>query len=73
MSGLGEVPARTRKLVRLPLEGVKFRPDAEYFATVEFKQKADTYWAPNGYVQMAEQVLLKPAGGRPSPLGASKK
>ena len=73
MLELGEVPARTRKLVRLPLEGVKFRPDAEYFATVEFKQKADTYWAPNGYVQMAEQVLLKPAGERPSLLDASKK
>lgn len=73
MLELGEVPARTRRLVRLPLEGVKFRPDAEYFATVEFKQKADTYWAPNGYVQMAEQVLLKPAGERPSLLDASKK
>ncbi len=75
---LGDVPARTKKVVSLPFAEVKakngeFRDDAEYFVTIRFHLKNDTYWAKKGYVQMDEQVLIKPAGKRPSLLDASKK
>ena len=70
---LGDVPARTSARVTLPLAGMSFRPDAEYFATIQFKLKKDEFWAQNGYVQMEEQVLIRPAGKRPSLLDASKK
>jgi len=63
---IGDVPARTKKIVPLPFAKTDFRPDAEYFLTVEFKLKNDTFWAQNGYVQMAEQILIKPAEKRPS-------
>ncbi|MCD8298357.1 MAG: DUF4981 domain-containing protein [Opitutae bacterium] len=69
---IGDVPARTATQVRLPISGMKFRPDAEYFATVEFKLKKDTFWAKAGYVQMAEQILIKPAEKRPSLLDVAK-
>lgn len=70
---IGSVPARTAKMVTLPIAGTTFRPDAEYLATIEFKLKKDSPWAANGYVQMDEQVLIKPAEKRPSLLDASKK
>ena len=70
---IGSVPARTAKTVTLPIAGTTFRPDAEYLATIEFKLKKDSPWAANGYVQMDEQVLIKPAEKRPSLLDASKK
>jgi len=69
---IGDVPARTKKIVPLPFAKTDFRPDAEYFLTVEFKLKNDTFWAQNGYVQMAEQILIKPAEKRPSLLDATK-
>lgn len=72
MLDIGDVPARTKKQVRLPIADVNFRPDAEYFATVEFKLARDAYWAPAGYVQMDEQVLIRPAEKRPSLLDVSK-
>ena len=75
---IGDVPARTKKTVALPLAEVKakhgeFRPDAEYFATIRFHLKNDAYWAKKGYVQMDEQILIKAAEKRPSLLEASKK
>ncbi|MBQ8723570.1 MAG: DUF4981 domain-containing protein, partial [Opitutales bacterium] len=75
---IGDVPARTKKVVTLPFAEVKakngeFRDDAEYFVTIRFHLKNDQYWAKRGYVQMDEQVLIKPAGKRPSLLEASKK
>ena len=70
---LGNVPARTSKTITLPLAGTHFRPDAEYFATIQFKLKRDEFWAQNGYVQMDEQVLIRPAEKRPSLLDASKR
>jgi len=69
---IGDVPARTKKIVPLPFAKTDFRPDAEYFLTVEFKLKNDTFWAQNGYVQMAEQILIKPAEKRPSLLDVTK-
>lgn len=70
---LGSVPARTSKRVVIPVADTPKRDDAEYFATVEFKLKKDRFWAPSGYVQMAEQILIKPAGTRPSLLKASQR
>lgn len=70
---VGDVPARSKKTVRLPLAGTAFRPDAEYFATIEFKLKKDEFWAQNGYVQMAEQLPIRAAESRPSLLDASKR
>lgn len=69
---IGDVPARTKKTLTLPFAGITFRPDAEYFATVEFKLKNNTFWAQNGYVQMAEQFLVKPAEKRPVLLDVAK-
>ncbi len=68
----GEIKARTAKIVEIPLAGTAFRDDAEYFLTLEFKQKKNTFWAENGYVQMAEQLLLKSPKNRPSLLDSSK-
>ncbi len=69
---IGEIPARTKKEIVLPLEGITFRPDAEYFATIEFKLKKDTFWADKGYVQMAEQILIEPAKKRPPIIDVAK-
>lgn len=69
----GSVPARTSVRVQIfPIAGAPMRADAEYFATVEFKLKEDKFWAPAGYTQMAEQILIKAAEKRPSLLIASK-
>lgn len=62
---VGDIPARAKKTLTLPIAATVFRPDAEYFATVEFKLKNDTFWAQRGYVQMAEQFLVRAPEKRP--------
>ncbi|MCR5183355.1 MAG: DUF4981 domain-containing protein [Opitutales bacterium] len=70
---VGTILPRNEKIVKLPIAGTPFKADAEYFVTLSFKLKNDRYWAPAGYVQMAEQILIRPATAKPSLLEKSQK
>ena len=55
------VAPRLHKQFTLPIDMSQLKPECEYFVRIEFKLKNDMPWAKSGYVQMDEQLLLKPA------------
>ena len=61
-----DLAPRTKMNVKLPFSSVKFKTDAEYLLTVEFRLDDDAPWAKEGYVQADEQIVIKPAGTRPA-------
>lgn len=50
---------RERKEVTLPLQSPDLDSQSEYFVKVQFVQAQEMPWAPRGYVQMEEQVLIQ--------------
>lgn len=63
---LGTIAPRTKKVVSLPIDLTKLKPESEYLLNVSFKLASDAPWADKGYVQADEQLLVKAAGTRPS-------
>lgn len=66
--GIIEKPAvapRARAVFKLPFDAAAF-DDAEYFLNLRFRLRDDKPWAAKGYGQAEEQILVKPAGTRPS-------
>ena len=57
---------RMKAIYTLPYDFSKLDSQSEYFVKVQFKQAQDVPWAPKGYVQAEEQLLLKQAEGKPS-------
>ncbi|MBR1711819.1 MAG: discoidin domain-containing protein [Alloprevotella sp.] len=60
VEGAQSVDPRERRQFRLPIDPASLDPAAEYFVEVQFCQKEATAWAPEGYVQMEEQLPLQP-------------
>jgi len=58
---LPAVEPRGKTVVRLPVNFTVLHPNCEYFVNLEFQLTQDKPWAGRGYVQMAEQLLLKEA------------
>ncbi|MGP2570359.1 glycoside hydrolase family 2 TIM barrel-domain containing protein [Ornithobacterium rhinotracheale] len=63
---LGNVPARARKTVGIPVDLSSLNKNAEYFLKIEFKLNKDKPWAKKGYVQADEQILLQKPAEKPS-------
>ncbi|MBR1594099.1 MAG: discoidin domain-containing protein [Alloprevotella sp.] len=59
VEGAEKVGPRERRQFRLDIDPASLDPTAEYFVEVQFCQKDATAWAPEGYVQMEEQLLLQ--------------
>jgi beta-galactosidase len=56
---------RQKQIVRVPLSFDKLKEQSEYFVKIQFLQKEAQFWAPKGYVQMEEQLLVKNASNKP--------
>lgn len=56
-----DIAPRQRKQVNLPYDFQKLDPNSEYFVNVEFRLAKDMPWEKEGYLQMAEQLLVRPA------------
>ncbi|MFK8288633.1 glycoside hydrolase family 2 TIM barrel-domain containing protein [Capnocytophaga canimorsus] len=69
---IGNIPARSRKSVKVPYNLSLLKPTSEYFLKIQFKLKEDKPWAEKGYVQGEEQFLLKSPTQRPSILQIAK-
>lgn len=55
-----DVAARGRVAVRIPYDYKALDAEGEYFLNVRFVLAEGRPWAENGYVQMEEQLLVKP-------------
>lgn len=55
------VGPRERQIYTLPYDYSKLEAGSEYFVKVQFLQGKDMPWAPKGYVQMEEQLLVRTA------------
>ncbi|MFI3315301.1 MAG: glycoside hydrolase family 2 TIM barrel-domain containing protein [Rikenellaceae bacterium] len=62
---VGNIEARTRKEVKLPINNASLKAENEYFVKVQFQLKSDMPWAKKGFVAAEEQLELK-AAERPS-------
>lgn len=60
------IEARQRVVLTLPFDVSALAAQSEYFVKIAFLQKEDMPWAPQGTVQMQEQLLVKQASARPS-------
>lgn len=56
---IGNIPARSKKTVKVPYNQSILKPTSEYFLKIQFKLKENKPWAEKGYVQAEEQFLLK--------------
>ena len=56
---------RKREIIQLPISFDKLKKTSEYFVKIQFLQKENKFWADKGYVQMEEQILVKPASDKP--------
>lgn len=63
---LPDVPARNRVQVTIPYRTIRMKPESEYFVKIMFPLKNDMPWAPKGYVQAEEQMIVKAEGKRPA-------
>lgn len=61
LDGASRLGPRARKIFTLPYDYAGLDLQGEYFVNLEFLQAADRPWAKKGYVQMAEQLLVKTA------------
>lgn len=50
---------RQRRTYRLSYDYDRLDPEGEYFVSIQFLQAHDTPWAPAGYPQMEEQLLVR--------------
>lgn len=57
---------RMRAVYGIPYDYTLFDEQSEYFVKVRFLLASDKPWAQAGYAQMEEQLLVKPAGVKPS-------
>ena len=69
---IGNIPARSKKSVKVPYNQSLLKPTSEYFLKIQFKLKEDKPWAEKGYVQAEEQFLLKSPTQIPSILEVAK-
>ncbi|ATA76010.1 glycoside hydrolase family 2 TIM barrel-domain containing protein [Capnocytophaga sp. H2931] len=69
---IGNIPARSKKTVKVPYNQSLLKPTSEYFLKIQFKLKEDKPWASRGYVQAEEQFLLKSPSQKPSVLEIAK-
>ncbi|MFK8303070.1 glycoside hydrolase family 2 TIM barrel-domain containing protein [Capnocytophaga stomatis] len=69
---VGNVPARSKKTIKVPYNQSLLKPTSEYFLKIQFKLKEDKPWASKGYVQAEEQFLLKSPSQKPSILEVAK-
>ncbi|MFD1769510.1 glycoside hydrolase family 2 TIM barrel-domain containing protein [Sphingobacterium suaedae] len=65
-TAIPSIAPRTRYLLSIPYDYETLDAQSEYFVKIQFKLKEDRPWAPKGYVQMEEQLLVKEAGRAPS-------
>lgn len=52
---------RERQQVKLAYDFDRLDPESEYFVKVQFLQAEEMPWAPKGYIQMEEQLLVRTA------------
>ena len=64
--------ARERQTYQLDFKGYAFDPAKEYFLKVQFLQADKKPWAEKGYVQMEEQIAVKPAAAQPAMASVAK-
>ena len=57
---------RTSMIYGIPYNFTNLKPQSEYFLKIEYKLKEDMPWAPKGYVQMEEQILVKNSENKPT-------
>lgn len=65
ITAFGNIDPRKKAIISLPIENIALNPISEYFVKIQFLQKNNKPWAPIGFVQAEEQLLMQAAGEKP--------
>lgn len=66
IESVNKLATRAKSTYKLSIDLNKLNPQAEYFVKVQFILNKDLPWAKTGFVQMEEQLPLKPATEKPA-------